>query len=126
MIGYITLGTNDVEKSGEFYDQIFDILEAKRVYDEKSCIAWAKDNSSVIFTVLTPQNGEPASAGNGTMIAIQATSQAQVDALYKKALSIGASDEGAPGLRSGGYYCAYVRDFDSNKINFHVNPSASA
>ncbi|TQV77180.1 VOC family protein [Aliikangiella marina] len=122
MVGYITLGVSDVSKSGNFYEQLFAMLGAKRVFDETSCIAWAKDENSVIFTILTPENGQPATAGNGTMIALQAESELQVDSLHKKALDLGASDGGAPGLRAGGYYCAYIRDFDGNKINFHFNP----
>ncbi|MCC2607580.1 VOC family protein [Planctobacterium marinum] len=125
MIGYITLGTNDVLNGGIFYDQLFAILGAKRVYDQANCIAWAKDDASVIFTLLNPENGQQATAGNGTMIAFQAASQAQVESLYYKALEIGASDEGAPGIRSGGFYCAYIRDLDGNKLNFHFNPNGT-
>lgn len=125
MIGYITLGSNDIKRSGEFYDQIFKILGAKRIHQDETSIAWAADSESVIFTTIYPANGELATAGNGTMIALKANSQEQVDSLYKKALSIGASDEGAPGIRSGGFYCSYVRDLDSNKLNFHFNPNAT-
>lgn len=68
------------------------------------------------------ENREPASVGNGTMIALEAKSRKQVDLLHEKALSLGAVDEGTPGKRSGGYYCAYFRDLDGNKLNFHVRP----
>jgi len=125
MIGYITLGVSDVFESGNFYEELFLILGAKRVFEQASCLAWAKDDSSAIFTILTPENGLLPTAGNGTMIALQAESEMQVDSLYEKALELGALDEGAPGLRSGGYYCAYIRDFDGNKINFHYNPKAA-
>lgn len=124
MIGYITLGVSDVSRAGELYDEIFTLLGAARIYDQDSCIAWARDKNCPIFTILTPENGQPCSYGNGTMIALEATSKDQVEALHAKALVLGASDEGKPGLRSGGYYCAYIRDFDGNKINFHFNPNA--
>jgi len=123
MIGYITLGSNDIKRSGEFYDQIFKVLGAKRIHEDVASIAWATDSKSVIFTTISPANGEPATAGNGTMIALSANSQEQVESLYEKALSLGASDEGAPGIRSGGFYCSYVRDLDNNKLNFHFNPN---
>ena len=125
MIGYITLGASDVSKSGCFYEPLFSILGAKRVFEQVSCLAWAKDGSSVIFTILTPENGQPPTAGNGTMIALQADSEKQVDLLHKKALEMGAADAGRPGFRAGGFYCAYIKDMDGNKINFHYNPNAT-
>lgn len=124
LIGYITLGVSDVSKSGNFYDELFSIIGAKRVFEQTSCLAWAKDEGSVVFTILTPHNGHAPTAGNGTMIALATESELQVDSLHKKALEMGASDEELPGLRSGGYYCAYIKDFDGNKINFHFNPNA--
>ncbi len=123
MIGYITLGSNDIHRSGEFYDQIFEMLGAKRIHEDNTSIAWAKDGDSVIFTAIYPANGEAATAGNGTMIALRTNAKEEVEALYKKALSIGGSDEGAPGIRSGGFYCSYIRDPDGNKLNFHFNPN---
>lgn len=125
MIGYITLGVSDISKSGYFYEQLFSILGAKRVFEQAACLAWAKDESSVVFTILTPENGQPPTAGNGTMIALQANSEKQVDLLHEKALEMGASEEGGPGLRGGGFYCAYVKDRDGNKINFHYNPNST-
>ncbi len=122
MIGYVTLGTNDLDRSGRFYDQLFEMLGAKRVHSDEASIAWASGVHSTIFVVLYPVNGERATAGNGTMIALNADSIEQVDALYRQSILIGATNEGAPGIRSGGYYCAYVRDPDGNKLNFHCNP----
>lgn len=124
MIGYVTCGTNDIVRSGEFYDQIFAIMGAKRVHTDKTSIAWKREGETVIFVVVNPFDGQSASFGNGTMVAFCAFSKEQVDTLYRKAVSLGASDEGAPGIRSGGYYCAYVRDLDGNKLNFHYNPNS--
>ncbi|EWH10231.1 glyoxalase/bleomycin resistance protein/dioxygenase [Catenovulum agarivorans DS-2] len=125
MIGYITLGSNDIDRAGAFYEQIFKIMDVKKIFTDERSIAWAKDKKSVIFTIIRPYNGEMASVGNGTMVALQASSKQQVDQLYAKSLALGASDEGAPGIRSGGFYCAYIRDLDGNKLNFHFNPNAS-
>ncbi len=125
MIGYVTLGVSDVAKSGDFYETLFSMLGAKRIFEQTACLAWAKDDNSVVFTILTPENGLPPTAGNGTMIALQAESELQVDSLHKKALDMGGADAGPPGLRGGGYYCAYIRDFDGNKLNFHFNPNAA-
>ena len=122
MIGYVTLGSNDVKKSAEFYDQLFEVVGASRIYDHESYVAWATSSDSVLFSITTPYNSEPASVGNGTMIALEVKSRNQVDLLHEKALSLGAVDEGVPGKRSGDYYCAYFRDLDGNKLNFHVKP----
>lgn len=124
MIGYITLGSNDIAKSAKFYDQIFEILGARRVYDHDRYVAWATHVNSIIFSITTPFDGEAATSGNGTMIALTVSTQEQVNLLHAKALSLGAENEGDPGLRSGGYYCAYFRDLDGNKLNFHVKPKS--
>ncbi|GAA6133214.1 VOC family protein [Oceaniserpentilla sp. 4NH20-0058] len=120
MIGYIALGSNNVAKAAEFYEPLFEILGARRVYDYDSYVAWSTDGESVIFSITSPFNGEVATSGNGTMIALSAVSEKQVDLLHAKAISMGALNEGEPGMRSGGYYCAYFRDVDGNKLNFHV------
>jgi len=122
MIGYITLGSNNVEKSAAFYDELFKVLGATRIYDYEAYVAWATDSESIIFSVTTPFNKEVATSGNGTMVALRAKSKAEVDLLHTKAIALGAINEGDPGMRSGGYYCAYFRDMDGNKLNFHVGP----
>lgn len=125
MIGYITLGSNDIKTSSEFYDEIFKVLGASRVYDHNTYCAWARDSESIIFSITNPADGKRATVGNGTMIALEAESREQVDFLYGKGLAMGGQDEGSPSERSGGYYCAYVRDLDGNKLNFHVKPNVT-
>ena len=120
MIGYITLGSNDVIKAAKFYDPLFKILGANRVYDCDSYVAWSTDGESVIFSITSPFNGDVATSGNGAMVALMAASEEQVNLLHAKAIALGAVNEGDPGVRSGGYYCAYFRDVDGNKLNFHV------
>lgn len=119
MIGYITLGADDIEATGAFYDKLFAQLPVVRVYEYEKFIAWGTSTESILFCITKPFDGEKSSVGNGVMIALKANSTVQVDALYELALSLGAQDEGAPGLRSGNYYCAYFRDPSGNKINFH-------
>lgn len=119
MIGYITLGSNNVQASADFYEPLFEILGARRVYDHDRFVAWSKGEGMPIFSITVPYDGQAATGGNGTMIALQAENKAQVDELHATALSQGAKNEGDPGMRSGGYYCAYFRDPDGNKLNFH-------
>ena len=116
MIGYITLGTNDLERSGKFYDALLAVLGAKRVYNTERFIGWTND-SGIMFCVTKPYDGNAASVGNGVMISLSAKDQDQVQAVYDKAMSLGAKDEGPVGFRGDAYYAGYFRDPDGNKLN---------
>jgi len=82
-----------------------------------SFIAWSAAPGGPMVSVIKPFDGKAASVGNGVMVALAASSKAQVDAIHRKALSLGAKDEGAPGPRGDGFYAAYFRDLDGNKLN---------
>jgi len=117
MIGYITLGTNDIDKAAAFYDALFDVVGEKRIWDSERFIGWGNpDKPAAMFSVIKPHDGQPATVGNGTMVALRAKNKEQVDALYHKALELGGTDEGAPGFRMEPFYGAYFRDLDGNKI----------
>lgn len=118
MIGYVTVGTNDLEKAAKFYDELFECMGAKRFMEMESFIAWATEPSAPGFSITKPFDGNPASVGNGVMIAFAVDSIDKVDALYAKALELGGTDEGAPGARSDNFYAGYFRDLDGNKLNF--------
>ena len=118
MIGYITVGTNDLEKSAKFYDELFEGIGAKRFMEMESFIAWATDPNAPGFSITKPFDGNSASIGNGVMVALVVDSTDKVDALHAKALELGWSDEGAPGARSDNFYAGYFRDLDGNKLNF--------
>lgn len=118
MIAYTTIGTNDLEKSVQFYTDLFADTGATKLFATPRFVAFGHSMAQPFFAVVTPYNGEPATPGNGTMITLMQPNSDVVDALYAKALSLGATDEGAPGLRMGEAYCAYVRDLDGNKLNF--------
>ena len=121
MIGYITLGSNNLQASATFYDQIFSDIGASRIFDTPSFIAWGKGDGSPFFAITTPFDKKAASVGNGVMIAIQAPDTGVVDRVHSKALELGAEDEGAPGKRPAGFYCAYFRDLDGNKLNVYCS-----
>lgn len=126
MIGYVTLGTNDMEKSALFYDALLGELGAKRLMESETFIAWAANPGQPGICLTKPYDGNPATIGNGTMVAISANSPEQVDALYKKAMELGATDEGEPGPRGDdGYYAGYFRDPNGHKLNFfHMGQAA--
>jgi catechol 2,3-dioxygenase-like lactoylglutathione lyase family enzyme len=119
MIGYVTLGTNDLDRAARFYDALLGELGAGRFMSSDRFVAWAVAPDKPSLGVIKPYDGKPATVGNGTMVALVLDSKAKVDALYKKAMELGATDEGAPGPRGdSGFYAAYFRDLDGNKLNF--------
>jgi predicted lactoylglutathione lyase len=117
-IGFVMVGTNDLEKSSKFYDSILVHLGMKRVTITERYIGYSHSNEDdgVKFYITKPHNKENASAGNGTMVALAAETKEAVDKFHKTALENGAVDEGTPGIRSDGNYSGYVRDHDGNKI----------
>ncbi len=117
MIGYTTLGTNDIGRAARFYDALLSEFSAKRAMEMETFIAWAAAPGGPMLAVIKPYDQKPATVGNGVMVALAASSKAQVDAIHRKALELGGKDEGAPGLRGGNFYAAYFRDLDGNKLN---------
>ncbi len=125
MIGYQMVGTNDLDKAIAFYEQIMAILGAGRfMEDEGKFVAWATSPKAPGFSVTVPYDGKPASVGNGSMTAFVCKDTAMVDTVYETAIAAGATCEGKPGLRGGGFYAAYFRDLDGNKLNAFAVPSA--
>lgn len=125
MFSHVTVGTRDLERSGRFYDAVLVPLGLKRrivVPDGgPAALCWVSAHASLPrFYVYSPYNGEPATVGNGSMAAFLAPSAAAVDAAYAGGLALGGRDAGPPGLRphyGDGYYGAYLRDPDGNKIH---------
>jgi catechol 2,3-dioxygenase-like lactoylglutathione lyase family enzyme len=127
MIGYVTLGTNDLPRAARFYDQLLGLIGAKRMMEQDTFIAWSAGADQPGIGITKPFNGKAATVGNGTMVAFHVDSKEMVKAVYAKALALGGTDEGPPGLRFEGYYGAYFRDLDGNKLNAHcVGPAATA
>lgn len=116
MIGYVTLGTNDLERAGAFYDALLAEIGGKRLMDLGRGIAWGTAMDQPMLAVMTPFDGQPATVGNGVMVAIAVGSRENVDRVYRKALELGAKDEGAAGPRGPSYYGGYFRDPDGNKL----------
>ena len=117
MIGYVMVGTNDLERATRFYDALLAELGAKRTMESDQFIAWGTSAEGTALCATKPFDGNPATVGNGVMVALAAPSREVVDAVHAKALSLGASDEGAPGPRGEGFYAGYFRDPDGNKLN---------
>jgi catechol 2,3-dioxygenase-like lactoylglutathione lyase family enzyme len=117
MIGYAMIGTNDLPKALGFYDDVLTVLGARRMMAGDKFQTYGTSFPSLGVTL--PYNGEPATVGNGTMVALSADSHAQVDATHARAIAAGGTCEGPPGIRGGegsNFYAAYFRDLDGNKL----------
>jgi len=120
MLLYVTIGTNDLDRAGAFYDAVLATLGYRRQRRDGTEIGYSADGDvRCRFWVVTPFNGEPATFGNGSTIALVAETRAAVNAFHAAALANGGTDEGAPGLRPfhPNFYAAFVRDPDGNKLS---------
>jgi predicted lactoylglutathione lyase len=118
MIGYVTLGTNDLERAAAFYDELLEPIGAGRFMETDTFIAWAVAPDKPGLSVTKPYDGNAATVGNGVMVALVVHTPEQVNAVHAKALELGGTDEGAPGPRGdSGFYAGYFRDLDGNKLS---------
>lgn len=117
MIGYVTVGAKDFERSVRFYETLLATIGAKRLMEFDGFVLIGRSVEEPGLAVVRPYDGKPQSAGNGVMVALRVASNDEVDAVHAKALELGGSDEGAPGDRDGIFYAGYFRDLDGNKLN---------
>ena len=117
MIGYVTLGTNDLAKAAPFYDALTAELGVPRMMEFDGFIAWGKEGGGAGIGLTKPFDGNAATVGNGVMVALAAKDKEQVQRLYDIALANGGTCEGPPGPRGDTFYAAYFRDLDGNKLN---------
>jgi catechol 2,3-dioxygenase-like lactoylglutathione lyase family enzyme len=120
MIGYVTVGTNDLPRAAKFYDAIAAEMGTARMMEFETFIAWGTPGGGAGVAATKPYDGNVATVGNGVMVALEAKDNAQVDRIYAIALANGGSDEGPPGPRGDGFYAGYFRDPDGNKLNAFV------
>lgn len=121
MIGYVTIGVSDMERAKTFYTDLLSDRGAKVTLDAGRIAFIGNEPGAPMLAVCEPYDGETCAPGNGTMVAFEADSKEHAQALYEKAISLGASDEGEPGQRvPDRFYGAYARDLDGNKLCFYV------
>lgn len=117
MIGYVTLGTNDMQRAAAFYDALLSEVGAKRTMEFERGIVWGVAQDKPSLGIMKPFDGKAATIGNGVMVALVVDSRDKVDRVYKKALELGGKDEGPAGPRGEGFYAGYFRDLDGNKLD---------
>lgn len=119
MISYVTLGVSDLTAAKAFYGQLLGDLNGKALMDMGRIAFFGKSMAQPMLAVCVPFNQQPAHPGNGNMVSFQPGSKEKVDALYNKAIALGATCDGAPGQRiENTFYGAYVKDSDGNKLCF--------
>ena len=129
MIGYVTIGSNDLEKSRSFYDALMPVIGAGRIMEfGDNFTMYGTGLNRPGLAICKPYDGNSAQAGNGNMASIACDSRAKVDEFYAKAIALGGTDEGPPGVRGeegpNAFYGAYFRDPDGNKIAaFRIGPA---
>lgn len=116
MIAYTTIGTNDLERATAFYSDLLSELGAKQGWSSDTFVGFGVAPDQPQFALCTPYDKGFATHGNGAMVALSAGSKDKVDSIYAKAIKLGATDEGEPGVRAEAFYMAYFRDLDGNKI----------
>jgi catechol 2,3-dioxygenase-like lactoylglutathione lyase family enzyme len=119
LVGYVCIGTNDLEVAKGFYDNLFATLDVSGFSPGPRGYFYQIEGGTSAFGVIKPENGNEATVGNGAMVALPMDSKEQVDEFYAKAMELGATDEGPPGARMETFYGAYIRDLDGNKIAFY-------
>ena len=117
MIGFVMVGTNNLNKAISFYDVLLETINLKRIVTNEKYAGYSSNENpeNIEFYVTNPANKENATYGNGTQISFLVNSKDSVDKFYNLGIKLGGKDEGAPRIRSGDYYC-YLRDLDENKV----------
>lgn len=120
MIGYVTVGTNDLPRAAKFYDALAGEMGVARMMEFGNFIAWGAPGGAAGIAATAPADGQPATVGNGVMVALEAKDKDQVHRLYDIALANGGTCEGPPGPRGDSFYAGYFRDPDGNKLNAFI------
>ncbi len=116
MIGYVTLGTNDLPRAAAFYDLLLGAIGARRLWETPRGIAWGVADDQPMLALMKPFDGKPATVGNGVMVGFALPTREAVDRMHSTAISMGCKNEGSVGLRAGDWYCGYFRDTEGNKL----------
>lgn len=117
LVSHVSVGVSDLARAGVFYDAALGALGVERVMNHVTGLAYGRVFPE--FWASLPHDRAPASAGNGGHVCFAAPDQAAVDRFHAQGLGAGGRDGGAPGFRphyAPGYYAAFLRDPDGNKI----------
>lgn len=116
MIGYTTIGVTDLERARAFYDAVLAPLGGRRTLGYERSEYYGGPGRGAMLGITLPHDGGPQTVGNGVMVALTAETPAVIEAVHAAALAAGGTCEGPPGDRGGGFWGAYFRDLDGNKL----------
>lgn len=126
MLGYITIGTNNFDCSLNFYTELMNVVDEGLLWKTDGMAAWASSRNEPALCIVKPFDGEKATVGNGSMIALKVKSEDEVNLVYSKAIELGGTCDGPPGPRGdNGFYGGYFRDLDGNKLNAYIPASST-
>jgi catechol 2,3-dioxygenase-like lactoylglutathione lyase family enzyme len=132
MLSHVYIGITDFERAFAFYSAIMSEINCLLKFHEPEAVwaGWKPLNADrPLFLIGAPYDRQPATSGNGHMVAVLAPSREAVDRCHATAIAAGAKCEGPPGLRPHyhpNYYGAYFRDPDGNKIGVCYHEPVSA
>lgn len=119
MIDHVSVGVRDLKASAAFYDAVLSVIGYKKLDDREKTMGWGKPGKHSEFWI----NARPAmakiSADSGTHICLRAKNPQLVDKFFEAAMKAGGVSDGDPGPRphfGDGYYAAFIRDLDGNRI----------
>jgi catechol 2,3-dioxygenase-like lactoylglutathione lyase family enzyme len=118
VISYLMVGTNDLPRAVRYFSALMEEMGASKVYESGTSAGWGWGIGTPMFIVASPFDGKAATVGNGSMVSFSADSREKVAAWHARALQLGGTSEGQPGLRGETIYAGYFRDLDGNKFNF--------
>ena len=125
MIGYVMVGTNELDNAIKFYDELLEVLDLTRVDKDEVCAGYTSKRGSgaIEFYVTLPVNKKEATIGNGSQVSFITTSRSLVDKFHEVGIKAGGKSEGSGGERpeGSGVYYSYIRDLDGNKICAFTN-----
>jgi len=122
-VAHVTFGTTDLARGAAFYDAVMAEFGGGRMMETETALGWSFPEGGPSIGITYPFDGQPANFGNGTMFALMATDEDQVRRVHAAALANGGSCEGEPGVRANGFFAAYFRDPDGNKMNAFCMPA---
>ncbi|MET0277935.1 MAG: VOC family protein [Pseudorhodoplanes sp.] len=117
MIDHVSVAVSNLRQASEFYEAVLGTLGYARLETRPATFAFGKKYSE--FWINHRPGMTPLPADCGSHIALRAADREMVKAFHAIALARGGSCDGAPGLRpqhGDGYYSAYIRDRDGNRI----------
>jgi catechol 2,3-dioxygenase-like lactoylglutathione lyase family enzyme len=117
VIDHVSIPVAELDRAARFYEAVLATLGYAKLETRPATVAFGKRYSEFWLNHRPGLQAQP--DGSGAHVALRASNPEMVDAFHAAALANGGASDGAPGLRpqhGDGYYAAYIRDPDGNRI----------